>query len=179
MRIEHCGINNPEIIKDIKRLKVIPVPQPIFLYGEGESYRAGLSQEKQEWAYPFRTWLDNGILVSFSSDCPATSGDELISPLLGMFVAVNRMTDAGNTVGPTQKIDVETALKAYTLDSAYATFEENIKGSLEEGKLADFVVLSEDPTNVNSQKIKDIHVEMTFIGGELVFEKKPLPLKND
>ena len=169
-RIEHCGINNPNIINRIKELGVIPVPQPIFLYGEGESYRAGLTPEMQEWAYPFKTWLDNDIHVSFSSDCPATSGEELINPLLGIYVAVNRKTDAGNEVGPTQKIDVESALKAYTLNSAYATFEENLKGSIEEGKLADFVVLSEDPTTIETTKLKEIKVHMTFIGGKIVYQ---------
>ena len=170
MRVEHCGINTPEIIEKISDLEVIPVPQPIFLYGEGESYRAGLSLDKQEWAYPFRTWLENGIHVSFSSDCPATSGNELISPLLGIYVALNRMTDSGNEVGPTQKIDVMSALKAYTLDSAYSTFEESSKGSIEEGKLADLVVLSEDPTIVNTHEIKDIKIVTTIVGGEIVYQ---------
>ena len=85
-------------------------------------------------------------------------------------MAVNRLTDAGNEVGPTQKIDVISALKAYTLDSAYATFEESSKGSIEEGKLADLVVLSEDPTTVNTHEIKDIKIEMTIVGGEIVYK---------
>lgn len=171
LRIEHCGINSPVIVKRIKEMGVVPVPQPIFLYGEGESYRAGLGEERVRWAYPMRSWIDAGITVPMSSDCPATSGEELISPLLGIYVAVNRKTDAGAELGQEQKIGVEEALRAYTLYSAYATFEESEKGSISPGKLADFAVLSDDPTAVPSDYIKNIRVDMTIVGGRLVYER--------
>ena len=170
-RIEHCGINSPEIVARIKRLGVIPVPQPIFLYGEGESYRAGLKEDDLKWAYPVRSWLDAGITVAMSSDCPATSGEELISPLLGIYVAVTRKTDAGQELGPEQRVKVEEAIRAYTLGGAYATFEEDVKGSVEPGKLADLTVISEDPTSVEAERIKDLSVEMTIIGGRIVYTK--------
>jgi hypothetical protein len=170
-RIEHCGINSNEIVARIKKLGVIPIPQPIFLFGEGESYRAGLEEEDLKWAYPVRAWLDAGINVALSSDCPATSGEELISPLLGIYVAVTRKTDAGHELGPEQSIGVEEALKAYTLGGAYATFEEDIKGSIEPGKLADLTVISKDPTSVDAERIKDLSVEMTIIGGSIVYTK--------
>lgn len=171
LRIEHCGINSPEIVSRIRSLGVIPVPQPIFLWGEGESYRAGLDGERADWAYPVKTWMDEGITVALSSDCPATSGEELISPLLGIHVAVNRKTDAGNDIGPAQKIGVEKAIGAYTLNGAFATFEEDAKGSIEPGKLADLAVLSEDPTEVAPGKIKDVGVEMTIVGGRIAYRK--------
>ncbi|MCW4036411.1 MAG: amidohydrolase [Candidatus Bathyarchaeota archaeon] len=171
LRIEHCGINSPMIVGRIKEIGVVPVPQPIFLYGEGESYRAGLGEERVRWAYPMRSWMDAGIKVPMSSDCPATSGEELISPLLGIYVAVTRKTDAGVELGPEQRIGVDKALKAYTLNSAYATFEEGVKGSIELGKLADFAVLSDDPTAAPSDSIKDIAVDMTIIGGMVVYKR--------
>jgi len=171
-RIEHCGLNDPSILAKIKEMGVIPVPQPIFLYGEGESYRVGWGEERVKWAYPMRSWLDAGITPAMSSDCPATSGEELISPLLGVYVAVTRKTDAGKELGPEQRISAEEALRAYTLNGAYATFEDGIKGSIERGKLADFTVLSEDPTAVPPEKIKEISVEMTIIGGRIVYVKK-------
>ncbi|MCW3979616.1 MAG: amidohydrolase [Candidatus Bathyarchaeota archaeon] len=171
-RIEHCGINSPEIVLRIKSLGVIPVPQPIFLWGEGESYRAGLDGERADWAYPVKTWMDEGITVALSSDCPATSGEELISPLLGIHVAANRKTDAGNDIGPAQRIGVENAIRAYTLNGAIATFEEGIKGSIEPGKLADLVVLSEDPTEVTPGAIKDVGLEMTIVGGRIAYRKR-------
>jgi len=171
-RIEHCGINSPEIVSRIKSLGAIPVPQPIFLWGEGESYLAGLDGERADWAYPVKTWMDEGITVALSSDCPATSGEELISPLLGIHVAVNRKTDAGNDIGPAQKIGVEEAIRAYTLNGAIATFEEETKGSIEPGKLADLVVLSEDPTEVAPGAIRDVGVEMTIVGGRIAYNKR-------
>lgn len=169
-RIEHCGINNPTIVARLKKLGVIPVPQPIFLYGEGESYRTGLG-DRVKWVYPLRSYIKNEITTPMSSDCPCTSGEELISPLLGIYVAVTRKTDAGREIGPNQKIDVKDALRSYTLNGAYATFEEDIKGSIEPGKLADFVILSDNPFNVRNNKIKDINVEMTIIGGKIVYKK--------
>jgi len=171
-RIEHCGLNDPSIVARIKEMGVIPVPQPIFLYGEGESYRVGWGEERVKWAYPMRSWLDAGITPAMSSDCPATSGDELISPLLGIYVAVTRKTDKGKELGPEQRISAEEALRAYTLNGAYATFEDGVKGSIEPGKLADFAVLSEDPTAVPPENIKEISVEMTIIGGKIVYVKR-------
>jgi predicted amidohydrolase YtcJ len=171
LRIEHCGICTPSILSRIKRLGVVPVPQPIFLYGEGESYRAGLGEDRVKWAYPLKSFIDGGIVTPMSSDCPATSGAELISPLLGIYVAVTRKTDAGRDLGPGQRIGVEDALRCYTLNSAYATFEEGAKGSIEPGKLADFVVLSDDPLMVKAEKIKDMSVEMTIVGGRVAYKK--------
>ena len=171
LRIEHCGINSPEIVSRIKELGVIPVPQPIFLWGEGESYLVGLEREMTEWAYPVKTWMEAGITVALSSDCPATSGSELVSPLLGIHVAVNRRTDAGNEVGPSQRVCVEDAIRGYTLNGAVATFEEGEKGSIEPGKLADLVVLAEDPMSVDPGSIKDVEVDMTIIGGRVAFSR--------
>ena len=114
-----------------------------------------------------REWITTPI----SSDCQCTSGDELISPFLGIYVAVTRKTDADRELGPEQKIGVKEALRAYTINSAYATFEEGVKGSIEPGKLADFVVLSDDPLIVRDNEIKDINVEMTIIGGKIVYKK--------
>ena len=171
LRIEHCGICTPAIVERIRGMGVVPVPQPIFLYSEGESYRAGLGEERVKWAYPLRSFLENGIVTPMSSDCPATSGTELISPLLGIYVAVTRKTDSGRELGPEQRIGVEEALRCYTLNSAFATFEDDVKGSIEPGKLADFAVLSEDPTRIAEEKIKDVYVEMTVVGGRIVYTR--------
>ena len=95
----------------------------------------------------------------------------MISPLLGAYVAVTRKTDADKELGSEQRITIEEALKAYTLNSAYATFEEDLKGSIEPGKLADFAVLSDNPLLVQKDQIKDINVEMTFLGGKIVYKK--------
>jgi len=170
-RIEHCGIINPAILSKLKALEIIPVPQPIFLYGEGETYRAGLGENRVKWVYAMKSFIEYGIITPMSSDCPATAGSELISPLLGIYVAVTRKTDANRELGANQKISVEEALRAYTLNSAYATFEEDVKGSIEPGKLADFAILSNNPLSARESEIKDIQVEMTIVGGKIVYTK--------
>ena len=85
---------------------------------------------------------------------------------------MNQKTRTGQEYAPQEMITPEEALRCYTLNGAYASFEDRIKGSIEVGKLADLVVLAEDPTAVNPEKIKDISVEATMVGGELFFEKK-------
>jgi hypothetical protein len=168
-RIEHCGICNPTIISRLKKLRIIPVPQPIFLYGSGESYRAGLSDEGTAWSYPLGSFLKEDIPVPMSSDSLGS-----MDPLLGIYTAVTRKTFEGKDVGPVQRISAEEALRAYTINSAYADFDENIKGSIEIGKLADFVVLSDDPCTVDSEIIKDLKVELTIIGGKTVYRKEAI-----
>lgn len=91
---------------------------------------------------------------------------------MGIYVAVTRKMDEGKELGPEQRISVEQALRAYPLNGAYSTFEDYIKGSIRTGKLADFAVLSGDPTAVPLEKIGDIFVEMTIIGGRIVYVKK-------
>ena len=94
------------------------------------------------------------------------------APLLGIHAAVNQKTRTGQDHAPQAKITPEEALRCYTLKGAYTSFEAQIKGSVEVGRLAYLVVLAEDPTAVNPEKIKDISVEATMVGGELFFEKK-------
>src|SRR5690606_12505105 len=119
--------------------------------------------------YAFRSLLDSGATLAFGSDwyvAPAT-------PLEGIYAAVTRRTlDGMNPDGwvPEQKITVEEALKAYTINAAYASFEESIKGTLEPGKLADFVVLDHDITTIDPVEIWDMKVQQTWVGGKKVFD---------
>ncbi|TFG74130.1 MAG: amidohydrolase, partial [Flavobacteriales bacterium] len=119
--------------------------------------------------YAFKSLFDSGATVAFGSDwfvAPAT-------PLEGIYAAVTRRTlDGKNAQGwvPDQKITVEQALIAYTKNAAYAGFDEAIKGSLEMGKLADFVVISEDLTQVDPARIKDLQILATYVGGQKVYE---------
>ena len=93
-----------------------------------------------------------------------------VNPLAGIYGAVTRKAASGQVLLPEEAISPVEALKMYTVNAAYASFEEDIKGSLTPGKLADIVVLSDDPTTVPPEKIKDIKVEMTIIGGKVVWE---------
>lgn len=116
---------------------------------------------------PLRDWLDNGVRIALASDAEVGAPD----PLLWIHQATTRILIDGNLVGPHQKITVKEALIASTINGAYATFEENMKGSIEKGKLADLVLLSDDIFSVPVDKIKDIKVLMTMVGGKMVYEE--------
>ena len=166
-RIEHCVMMNPRMIKRFAELGVIAVVQPGFIWGIGDNYIRQLGASRAAHTIPFRTLLDHDIVVAFSSDRPVVDG----APILGIHAAVNQKTMTGQDYAADQRISVEEALKCYTLNGAYATFEEEIKGSIERGKLADLAILSEDPTRVPPEKIKDIQVLATMIDGNFVFER--------
>jgi len=116
---------------------------------------------------PLKSALCRGLRFGGHSDCGVTP----VSPLFNIYIAATRITRDGMILGPEQRISVIDGVRAMTIDAAYLAFEEDIKGSIEPGKLADFVILSEDPTTVASEKIKDIQVEMTLIGGKIVYQR--------
>ena len=167
-RLEHCTMVLPRMFDRIKRLGVIPVLQPGFIWELGDNWFRQLGKETCAQLKPFRTLLDNKILMAFSSDRPVVSG----APLLGIHSAVNQKTRTGQDYAPAEKVTPEEALRCYTLNGAYATFEEKIKGSIEVGKLADLVILAEDLTQVKLERIKDIPVVATMVSGEFCYEKK-------
>lgn len=159
-RIEHASVLNEKLIERIKKLNLIASVQPHFTISDFWTINR-LGTKRARWAYPFRTLMLRGIVATGSSDCPV----EPINPLLGIYAAVTRKENQK------EKITLNEALRMYTLNSAYASFEEDIKGSIEVGKLADLVVLSHDPEKVTPEKIKDIEVEMTIIDGKIVYTK--------
>ncbi len=164
-RIEHCGIVNPQIIDRVKALGVIPVPQQHFIGELGDAFKVNIGPERARWCYPQRSYLDRGIPIPGSSDRPVVKG----APLLGIHDAVNQKTDSGEDYVPEEKITPEEAIRAYTIHSAYASFEENIKGSVEVGKFADFAILEADPTAVDPTEIAHIPIQGTMINGELLY----------
>jgi predicted amidohydrolase YtcJ len=167
-RLEHSTMVLPRMFDRIRRLGVIPILQPGFIWELGDNWLRQLGKEKCAQFKPFRTLLDNQILMAFSSDCPVVSG----APLLGIHSAVNQKTRTGQDYAPDQRITPEEALQCYTLNGAYATFEEKNKGSIEVGKLADLAILVKDPAKVEPGGIKDIPIAATMVGGELCYESK-------
>jgi predicted amidohydrolase YtcJ len=117
--------------------------------------------------YPARDFVDAGIPAAAGSDSPVTD----YNPILGIHAAVNRRSQSGNLVGGNQRVSVLEAIRLFTWNGAYASFDEDIKGSIEVGKLADLAVLSDQILAVPEEKIRDIEVEMTLIDGELAFKK--------
>lgn len=166
-RIEHCSVVRPELVEKVKRLGVLPVLFAAYPYWYGDKLVSAYGSERLPWLIAYRSFLDRDVKVASHSDHPVSP----FRPLLGIHSIVNRTTMEGRPFGLEQRVSVEEALKTYTVYAAYSTFEENIKGSLEPGKLADMVVLSENPLSIPAEKIKDVEVEMTIIGGKIVYEK--------
>jgi len=165
-RIEHCSVCPPELLERLSKLQTIIVTQPPFIYYSGERYLATVPASQLPWLYRIKSFLNSGLVVAGSSDSPVVHE----SPLVGIYAAVTRRAESGQQLLPQECISAEQALAMYTTNAAYAAFEEGIKGSIAQGKVADIVVLSDDPTQMPPEQIKDIHVEMTIIGGEVVWE---------
>ncbi len=167
-RIEHAQHISPDDFARMKRLKAVASVQPYHCIDDGRWAERKIGRRRAESAFPFRRFLDEEVALSFGTDWPVAP----LNPLDGIFAAVTRSTlDGMNSDGwiPGQKLNVEEALTAYTYGSAYASFAENEKGKLEPGKLADIVVLSASPFDVPPEKIKDIRVLMTVVGGRIVY----------
>jgi predicted amidohydrolase YtcJ len=164
-RIEHCSIVNEAILKRIKELNLVIAPHS-YLHEHGDKIE-NFGPARWDWMFPNRSLIDQGTVVAGNSDYPVSAA----VPLLRICDLVNRTSAEGKVYGPRQRCTVEQALRAFTLGSAYAEFAEDMKGSIEPGKLADFVVLDRDPRSVDPPAIKSIAVLRTVIGGQTVFEK--------
>jgi predicted amidohydrolase YtcJ len=168
-RVEHAQHLAPSDIPRFAKLNVIASMQPYHAIDDGRWADAVIGKERAKTTYAFRSLLDASARLAFGSDwfvAPPT-------PLEGIYAAVTRRTlDEKNPDGwvPKQKITVEEALRAYTSGSAYASFEENRKGTLERGKLADFAIIDRDITRIPPAEIRDAKVLMTVVGGKVVYE---------
>jgi hypothetical protein len=160
-RIEHCSLVNPELLRRIKAIGAIPAPFYTYAHYHGEKWEA-YGAEKMEWMFAHRSFLDYGITVVAASDY--TPGP--YEPMMALQSMVTRKDFEGRVWGPSQRITVSEALKITTINSAYASFEEKIKGSIEGGKLADFAILGRDPHEEDPDHIKEIPVVRTVVGGK-------------
>jgi predicted amidohydrolase YtcJ len=165
-RVEHCSECPPYLLERIKNIGLVIVTQPSFIYYNGERYLAAVDPKQLPWLYRIKSPLAKGVVVAGSSDAPVV----LENPLVGVYAAVTRRAENGQVLLPDESIDVASALKLYTINADYASFEEDNKGSISPGRLADMIILSNDPTKIPPEKIKDIKVEMTIIGGKVVWE---------
>jgi predicted amidohydrolase YtcJ len=164
-RIEHCSVVNEAILKRIKALNLVIAPHS-YVYEHGDKM-VNFGPGRWDWMLPNRSLIDQGTVVAGNSDYPISAA----VPLLRIHDMVNRTSAEGKVFGPKQRCTVDQALRAFTLGSAYAEFAEERKGSIEAGKLADFVVLDRDPYKADPKTIKDVAVLRTVVGGETVFEK--------
>lgn len=164
-RIEHCSLTNQGILDHIKKDGIIPVFH-CYMYELGEKMQV-YGPERINMLHPTKTAMDMGIIYALHSDAPISPYPAMIR--LGS--AVTRKTKEGVVIGANQCIDAEDAIKAYTYGGAYTTFEENKKGKIQSGQFADLVVLDADPTAINPDKIRDIKVNMTLVGGKIVYKR--------
>jgi predicted amidohydrolase YtcJ len=167
-RIEHVGLPNEKHLARMRNCGTHAVSQPIFIYELGKNFRNSLDDDYLKICYPYRSILDAGVTLSFSSDAPVVKD---FSPLMGIQNAVLRQDREGVTLSEGEKINVSEAIHAYTVAAADANDDDTRKGSVKVGKWADFVVLSQDIMTTDEASIKDIEVMMTIVGGEILFKK--------
>jgi len=160
-RIEHFAATQRAQVARAAKLGVVAVPQGRFATELGDGMLAAVGEDRYGWLYRQRSLLEAGMVLPGSSDRPVVAG----APLLGIHDMVNRRTAAGAPFNPGEAVTVRQALAAYTRGSAYASRQEDIKGSIAPGKLADLVVLSEDPAAVSRDRIADLAVLATFVDG--------------
>lgn len=166
-RIEHCQVIAPDQFKQFHNLGVIASVQPNHLLTDMNWAEARIGAERARTSYPWKQFLDAGVPLAFGTDYPV----EPITPFRGLYAAVTRKNEEGTKAYYTeQALSIEQALAAYTTGSAYAEFTEKDKGTLEPGKLADFVVLDRDLTKIKPQEILATKVLRTVVGGKLVYE---------
>ena len=170
-RIEHAQHLRKEDIKRFAEIGVIASVQPYHCIDDGVWAEKRIGPERIKTTHPYRSLLNSGAVVAFGTDWPVAP----LYPLYGIYAAVTRRTvDGKNPYGwiHEEKISVEDAIKCYTQNAAYASYEEKIKGSIEVGKLADLVVLSDDILTIDPVKIKDVFVEMTVFDGEIIYDRE-------
>lgn len=166
--IVHAQITDQTLLNKFKEFEAIAYIQPIFLEYDWQLAILRIGSEREKTSYNWKTMSDMGIVIACGTDAPV----EPFNVFNCIYEAVTRKNLAGKPEGgwmPEQKISVDEAVYGYTMAGAYASFEENIKGSIEEGKLADMVLISEDIFEVENDRIKDLKVEATIFDGEIVF----------
>ena len=170
-RIEHAQLLHPEDIPRFGQLGVVPSMQPTHCTSDMRWVYARVGPERAKGAYAWASLLKTGVRIAGGSDFPV----ELHNPFLGIYAAITRQDLEGQPPGgwhPEQRMTRTEALRSFTLDAAYAAFEEDLKGSLEPGKLADFIVIDRDVMTCPPRDIADTRVLRTVIGGETVFRQE-------
>jgi predicted amidohydrolase YtcJ len=177
LRVEHAQVVSLEDIPKFSVLGIIVSMQPPHCTSDMSWAEKRLGPDRAKGAYAWRSFLDTGVHLALNSDFPG----ETLNPFYGMYAAETRQTPDGKPDGgwyPEQCLSRQEVLKAYTVESAYAGFEEGIKGKILPGMLADFIVLSDDILSIPSQALLSLQVEQTYVGGRLIYNrvlKKELP----
>jgi predicted amidohydrolase YtcJ len=164
-RIEHCTLINDSIIQRMRALNVIPTPFSTYVYYHGEKMQY-YGEERLKHMFALRTFLDAGLRPTQASDYPPGE----FPAMMALQSETTRTDMNGHVWGANQRVTLEEAIRVGTINGAYASFEENLKGSIEPGKLADLVVLGRDPFKEDPSTVVSIPVERTMTGGKWVYE---------
>jgi predicted amidohydrolase YtcJ len=165
-RVEHCCYVTPELIERLKRLGVTDSSATGFMYDLGDAYVANRGEDAMKHMWPHRALIDAGVPAPGHSDAPVCG----VNPWEVFWSLVNRTSDTGGSLDSSQAITVSEALRTYTTLGAWTGFDEDIKGSIEAGKMADFAVLKQDPWAIDTKELRNVEVTMTLVGGEVVYE---------
>ncbi len=168
LRVEHAQVTTPQQILRFKELKVIASMQPSHLLTDMNWAESRLGPKRAATSYDWADFLRHGVVLAFGTDYPV----EPVTPFRGIYSAVTRMSEDGKKTYVGQKLTTEQAIAAYTTGAAFAEFDEKIKGRIEPGMLADFVVLDRDITAAVPPKILEMKVLRTVVGGKTVYEAK-------
>jgi predicted amidohydrolase YtcJ len=160
-RIEHASMLTEDIISDMAEYGVIASCQPPFINSEYDWIAKRIGDERCKYTYPMKSLVDAGVVLASGSDCPV----EDPHPIMGFHALVTR-----NSFVPEECISIEEAIKSYTLNAAFAAFEENTKGSIEVGKFADLVILDKNPLKTPKDKLREIIVVETIIKGNTIYK---------
>ncbi len=175
-RLVHAQVLAPSDFARLGKLRVIAEVQPFHLSDDMRWMEERIGTERCKGAYAFKSIQESGAILSFGTDWPGTSASEYpINPMLGLYAAVTRQTLTGHPANgwfPAERISIEDAIKAYTYNTAYANFEEKIKGSIEVGKLADLAVLSKNLLKIPSREFLKTEVLYTIVNGTVVYERR-------
>jgi predicted amidohydrolase YtcJ len=166
-RIEHCSIVDDRILGRIRDLGVVPIPGTSFLRHFRDAYVNNLGEWRIGQAYGMRSFERFGIVAAASSDAPVVP----INPMAGIQTMMTRHDILGRPVNPAEAISLEDALRAYTVNGAYASFEEGIKGTLKPGMLGDITVFDADLAQVDPDDLSEVSVAYTIADGEVVYER--------
>ena len=164
-KITHCTLINDDLVRRMKALGAVPAMFTTYAYYNTDKFPF-YGEELMKRSMAFRTLLDAGIHAAAGSDFSPGP----FAPLMGIQGMVTRKGWDGTTWGLNQRVSVDEAIRINTLNGAYASKEENIKGSITAGKLADYVVLADDPHTINPEKIKDIQIVRTVVGGATAYQ---------
>jgi predicted amidohydrolase YtcJ len=165
-RIEHCSEATPMVVNELQRARAFVVTQPGFVYESGERYRDQVAQELQQWLYPINTLLHQKIPVAAGSDAPVASPN----PWHGIYAAVTRRDASGTPLNPGQSISLESALALSTSSAAYASGDQENRGILQAGMLADLTLLDRDLTSITPEDLLGCKSTLTMIGGNILWK---------